>query len=194
MKNETEKQQWLFPEEELDERERVWYFGDYAAGLCLYYLEEFMAHAQIPGQLRPAFERAASALHLFLENEEEQTLDAYFQVLLGLHDWAVCLPAMNAAFMEVDDEAFAQTNIKIACRILPTLKDFAGCTQHIPRYFARVYPDLGDQCRQWDETLRQMIGAFSYLRDFNRSYDRQGLGRAQVGLHLFAEYLQEMYN
>lgn len=94
MQNETEKQQWLFPEEELDERERVWYFGDYAAGLCLYYLEGFMAHAQIPGQLRPIFERAASALHQMLESEELQTRDTYFRVLLGLHDWAVCLPSI----------------------------------------------------------------------------------------------------
>lgn len=195
MKSETEKQTFSFPEEELDDRERVWYFGDYAAGLCLYYLEGFMAHAQIPGQLRPTFEKAASALRLMLESEEEEwSLDTYFQVLLGLHDWAVCLPAMNAAFMEVDDEAFAQANVKVACRILPALKDFAGCAQHPPRYFARVYPDWGEQCLQWDETLRQMIEAFSYLRDFNQKYDREGLGKAQVGLHLFAEYLQEMYN
>ena len=88
----------------------------------------------------------------------------------------------------------SQANVKVACRILPALKDFAGCTQHPPRYFARVYPDWGEQCLQWDETLRQMIEAFSYLRDFNQKYDREGLGKAQVGLHLFAEYLQEMYN
>lgn len=195
MKNETEKQQWLFPEEELDDRERVWYFGDYAAGLCLYYLEGFIAHAQIPGQLRPTFERVASALHLMLESEEEQqTLDTYFQVLFGLHNWAVCFPAMNVAFMEVDDEAFAQANIEVARQILPVLKEFAGCTQHPPVYFCRIYLELKDQCDQWDKTLLQMIGAFEYLLDSRQKYDREMFGKAQIGLHLFAEYLQEMYN
>lgn len=37
MKGEIRKQTFSFPEEEWDERERVYYFGDYVAGLCLYY-------------------------------------------------------------------------------------------------------------------------------------------------------------
>lgn len=52
-----ENMQHIFPCSELDERERVWRFADYAAGACVSLLESFMRHAQIPEQLKPTYER-----------------------------------------------------------------------------------------------------------------------------------------
>ena len=58
-----ENMQHIFPCSELDERERVWRFADYAAGACVSLLESFMRHAKIPEQLKPTYEEAAFALH-----------------------------------------------------------------------------------------------------------------------------------
>ena len=71
MGNDVNKQQPAFPGEEMDEREQVWYFADYAAGICLHYLEGFMQHAEIPEQLRPTYDEAAFALRHVLEEEDE---------------------------------------------------------------------------------------------------------------------------
>ena len=49
MKGEIRKQTFSFPEEEWDERERVYYFGDYVAGLCLYYWRDSWLMLKSPG-------------------------------------------------------------------------------------------------------------------------------------------------
>lgn len=124
-----ERKQHTFPGEELDERERVWRFADYAAGACVSLLEGFMRHAQIPDQLKPTYEEAAFALHYILDNQQEEeniNLETCARVLFGLHHFALCLPFLNAEYIAVDDEDYAQTNRLIAKRILPVLKDFAA--------------------------------------------------------------------
>lgn len=192
-----ENMQHIFPCSELDERERVWRFADYAAGACVSLLESFMRHAQIPEQLKLTYEEAAFALHYILDNpqEEENTdLETCERVLFGLHHFAICLPYLNAEYMTVDDEDYAQTNLLIAKRILPVLKDFAARTQHPPGYFCRIYPEVEDQCAHWDAALQEMIFAFEYLTEPAKYHNEQSIKRMQIGLHLFAEYLQEMYN
>ena len=151
----------IFPCSDLDRRERVWYFADYAAGACLPLLEGFMRHAR---------------------------------VLYGLHHFAVCLPFLNAEYMFVDDEDYAQTNRQMARRILPALRAFADHTQFPPAYFSRIYMDLEDECAHWDAALNEMIFAFECLEDPARHHNEPSLKRMRTGLHLFAEYWQEMYN
>lgn len=48
MKEEMKKQTVTFPGEELDERERVWYFGNYAAEVCLPLTEGFVRTHRFP--------------------------------------------------------------------------------------------------------------------------------------------------
>lgn len=195
MENNVKKQQSAFPGEEMDERGQVWYFAEYAAGICLHYLERFMQYAEIPDQSRLTYDEAAFALHYVLENEDEHPdVDTCVRVLTGLHSFAICLPFMNADYTPVDDERYAQANCEIARRIFPALQRFAGCTQHPPYYFCRIYPEWKDQCEQWDKTLGQMIEAFEYLVHPERSHDKEKIRKMEIGLHLFAEYLQEMYN
>lgn len=195
MENEVKKQQSTFPDEEMDEREQVWYFAEYAAGICLHCLEGFMQHAEIMEQLRPTYDKAAYALHYVLENEDEHPdVDTCVRVLTGLHCFAICLPFMNADYIPVNNERYAQANCEIACKILPALKRFAGWTQHPPYYFCRIYPEWKDQCEQWDKTLRQMIEAFEHLANPKQGHDREEIRKTEIGLHLFSEYLQEMYN
>lgn len=192
-----ERQQHTFPGSDWDERERVWRFADYAAGACVSLLEGFMRHAQIPDQLRPTYDEAAFALHYILDNRQEgelADLETCARVLFGLHHFAICLPFLNAEYIAVDNEDYAQTNRLIAKRILPVLKDFAKCTQHPPGYFCRIYPDIKDQCAHWDAALQEMIFAFEYLTDPTKHHHESAIKRMQTGLHLFAEYLQEMYN
>lgn len=189
--------QHTFPGEELDKRERVWRFADYAAGACVSLLEGFMRHAQIPDQLKPTYEEAAFALHYILDNQQEEenvNLETCARVLFGLHHFAICLPFLNAEYIAVDDEDYAQTNLLIAKRILPVLKDFAAHTQCPPSYFNRIYTDIKDQCAHWDATLQEMIFAFEYLTEPAKYHNERDIKRMQTGLHLFAEYLQEMYN
>lgn len=197
MKEEMKKQTVTFPGEELDERERVWYFGDYAAGVCLSLVEGFMQHAQIPEKLKPVYGKAIYALRYILRNDNEYPdADTYVEVLMGLHCLAECLPALNAEYITVDshDEIYAQANRLIARRILPALRNFAVCTQFPPNYFCRIYMDIRDQCLHWDAALKEMIFAFEYLENPARYHNEQSIKRMQTGLHLFAEYLQEMYN
>lgn len=195
MENDMKKQQSAFPGEEMDEREQVWYFGDYAAGICLHYLEGFMRHAEIPERLRSTYDDAVFALRHVLEDEEEHPeVDTCVRVLTGLHSFAVCLPFMNVDYISVGDEQYTQANRKIAGRILPALQRFAGCTQHPPYYFCRIYPEWKDQCNQWDKTLKQMIEAFEYLANPKQRYNKEKIRKMEIGLHLFAEYLREMYN
>ena len=196
MENNVEKQQ-SFPGEEMDERERVWYFGDYAAKVCLVLVEGFVRHAQIPEQLKPSYDKAIHALRYILENDNEYPdIDTYVQIRLELHYLPDCLSVLNVEYIAVDnnDEIYAQANRQIARRILPALRDFAACTQFPPDYFCRIYPELRDQCRQWDATLQEMIFAFEYLENPAKYHNEQSIKRMQIGLHLFAEYLQEMYN
>lgn len=197
MKNERQKQSAAFPGEELDERERVWHFGDYAAGACLSLLETFMQHAQIPQKLKPDYEKAASALRQMAQDDEREKqtdLETCVQMLIGLHHFADCLPFMNKDYVEVDDEACAQANRLITQRILPALKDFACRTQFPPDYFCRIYTDIEDQCKHWDTALQEMIFAFEYLANPPKVHKKNDIKRMQTGLHLFAEYLPEMYN
>lgn len=195
MENNVKKQQSAFPGEEMDEREQVWYFGDYAAKICFSFVERFVRHAQIPENLKPAYDKAIFALRYVLEDEDEHLeVDTCVRVLTGLHSFAVCLPFMNADYVPVDDERYAQANCEIARRILPALRRFAGCTQHPPYYFCRIYPEWKDQCDQWDKTLGQMIEAFEYLANPERKHGKEKIRKMEIGLHLFAEYLQEMYN
>lgn len=195
MENNVKKQQSAFPGEEMDEREQVWYFGDYAAKICLSFVEGFVRHAQIPENLKPVYDKAIFALRYVLEDEDEHPdVDTCVRVLTGLHSFAICLPFMNADYVLVDDERYAQANCEIARRILPALQRFAGCTQHPPYYFCRIYPEWKDQCDQWDKTLGQMIEAFEYLANPERRHDKEKIRKMEIGLHLFAEYLQEMYN
>ena len=195
MKDEQKQGMISFPEEEMDEREQVWYFAEYAAGVCLHYLEGFAQHAEMPEQLRAMRDEAVFALRYVLENEDEYPeVDTSVRVLRGLHSFAVCLPFMNADYIPVDDERYAQANCEIARRILPALKRFAGCTQHPPSYFCRIYPEWKDQCDQWGKTLLQMIGSFECLANPERKCDKEEIRKMGIGLHLFAEYLQEMYN
>lgn len=192
-----EEKQYTFPGEEMDKRERVWRFADYAAGASVSLLEGFMRHAQIPDQLKPTYEEAAFALHYILDNRQEgehADSDTSARVLFGLHHFAICLPYLNAEYTTVDDEDYAQTNRLIAKRILPVLKDFAACTQFPPNYFCRIYPDIKDQCAHWDAALQEMIFAFEYLTEPAKYHNERDIKRMQTGLHLFAEYLQEMYN
>ena len=179
----------------MDEREQVWYFADYAAGIYLHYLEGFMRYAEIPEQLRSTYDDAAFALRYVLEDKNEHPdVDTCARVLTGLHSFAVCLLFMNADYTPVDDEQYAQANCEIARRILPALKNFATCSQFPPDYFCRIYPEWKDQCDQWDQTLEQMIGAFEYLANPEREHNKEEIRKIEIGLHLFAEYLQEMYN
>lgn len=197
MKNERQKQSAAFPGEELDERERVWHFGDYAAGACLSLLETFMQHAQIPQKLKPDYEKAASALRQMAQDDEREKqtdLETCVQMLIGLHHFADCLPFMNKEYVEVDDDAYTQTSQQIAQRILPILKDFACRTQFPPDYFCRIYMDMKEQCNHWDAALQEMIFAFEYLANPPKVHEKNDIKRMQTGLHLFAEYLQEMYN
>ncbi len=195
MGNDVNKRQPAFPGEEMDEREQVWYFGDYAAGICLHYLKGFMQHAEIPEQLRPTYDEAAFALRHVLEEEDEHLdVDTCVRVLMGLHHFAVCLPFMNANYIPVNNELYVQANRETAGRILPALRRFAGCTQHPPYYFCRIYPEWKDQRDQWNKTLKQMIEAFEYLANPKQRYNKEKIRKMEIGLHLFAEYLREMYN
>lgn len=197
MEEEMKKQTVTFLGEELDERERVWYFGDYAAGVCLPLTEGFVRHAQIPEKLKPAYDKAVYALRQMLKDDkgkEQADLEECVRTLIGLHHFADCLPFMNKEYVEVDDDAYAQTSQQIAQRILPVLKDFACRTQFPPDYFCRIYMDMKDQCNHWDEALQEMIFAFEYLAYPHKVHEKSDIKRMQTGLHLFAEYLQEMYN
>ena len=188
----------IFPCSDLDRRERVWYFADYAAGACLPLLEGFMRHARIPDGLRAACEEAVFAhRHILDRNEQDDRptdAETASRVLYGLHHFAVCLPFLNAEYMFVDDEAYAQTNRQMARRILPALRAFADHTQFPPAYFSRIYMDLEDECAHWDAALNEMIFAFECLEDPARHHNEPSLKRMRTGLHLFAEYWQEMYN
>ena len=180
-----------------DERKCVWYFADYAAGVCLSLLEGVMRHAQIPNQLKPTYEEAVFALHYILDNQQEEkeaNQETCARVLFGLHHFALCLPFLKAEYIAVDDEDYAQTNLLIAKRILPVLKNFAERTQCPPSYFNRIYTDFKDQCAHWDAALQEMIFAFEYLAEPAKYHGEKAIRRMQIGLHLFAEYLQEMYN
>ena len=197
MKEEMKKQTVTFPGEELDERERVWYFGDYAAGVCLPLTEGFVRHAQIPEKLKPAYDKAVYALRRMLKDDkgkEQVDLEECVRRLIGLHHFADCLPFMNKEYVEVDDDAYTQTSQQIAQRILPVLKDFACRTQFPPDYFCRIYMDMKEQCNHWDAALQEMIFAFEYLANPPKVHEKNDIKRMQTGLHLFAEYLQEMYN
>lgn len=192
-----EREQHTFPGSDWDKRERVWRFADYAAGACVTLLEGFMRHAQIPDHLQSTYDEAAFALHYILDNQQEgehADLETCTRVLFGLHHFAVCLPFLNAEYIAVDDEDYAQTNRLIAKRILPELRAFADHTQFPPNYFCRIYMDIKDQCAQWDAALQEMIFAFEYLVEPARYHNERAIKRMQIGLHLFAEYLQEMYN
>lgn len=195
MKNETEKHTLSFSCEEMDARERIWYFNDYAAELCLTVLEGFICHTKIPTMLRGTYEEARFALRFLLENEEEQVdMQTCVRVQMGLHSFAICLPFMSADYLQVDDDAYAQASSEIACRLLPVLKDFAGCSQFPPAYFCRIYMDEREQCREWDEALWKMIEAFEYLACPEQGHDKEKIRKMEIGLHLFAEYLPEMCN
>ena len=175
MKNERQKQSAAFPGEELDERERVWHFGDYAAGACLSLVEGFMQHAQIPEKLKPVYGKAIYALRQMLKDDKEKEqvdLEECVRTLIGLHHFADCLPFMNKEYVEVDDDA----------------------SQFPPDYFCRIYMDMKEQCNHWDAALQEMIFAFEYLANPPKVHEKNDIKRMQTGLHLFAEYLQEMYN
>lgn len=185
---------------EWNERNRICFFAEYAAEVCVSCLEEFMRHAQIPEEYRHAYDEAVFALRFVLEcdyDEDENgdgsdlSIETVARVLYGLHEFATVLPFLNADYMQVDDENYAQTSQLLAKRILPVLKDFADRTQSLPLYFCRIYTHKKEQCDRWDAVLQEMIFAFTCLAE-PENLHRQDIKRMQVGLHLFAEYLQEM--
>lgn len=136
-------------------------------------------------------------MHYILDNQQEEkeaNQETCARVLFGLHHFALCLPFLKAEYIAVDDEDYAQTNLLIAKRILPVLKNFAERTQCPPSYFNRIYTDFKDQCAHWDAALQEMIFAFEYLAEPAKYHSEKAIRRMQIGLHLFAEYLQKMYN
>ena len=62
------------------------------------------------------------------------------------------------------------------------------------RLLLRIYTDIEDQCKHWDTALQEMIFAFEYLANPPKVHKKNDIKRMQTGLHLFAEYLPEMYN
>lgn len=157
----------------------------------------FRADAQIPEKLKPVYDKAIYALRQMLKDDKEKEqvdLEECVRTLIGLHHFADCLPFMNKEYVEVDDDAYTQTSQQIAQRILPILKDFACRTQFPPDYFCRIYMDMKEQCNHWDAALQEMIFAFEYLANPPKVHEKNDIKRMQTGLHLFAEYLQEMYN
>lgn len=55
-----------FLEAQWNDSLRVWQFSDYATGACLSLLEEFMAHSEMPEDLKRSCNEAISALHYIL--------------------------------------------------------------------------------------------------------------------------------
>lgn len=196
MRNKTDNF-YPFPEAEWDKRKRVWYFADYAAGACLSLLEELMLYAEMPEDLKRSCKEAASALHYILDENAETDhpdIETCIRLNTGLHSLATCLPFLNEEYIQIKEDKLARTSSLIAERILPVLQDFADCTQFPPNYFRRIYPDLKDECEQWDAVLQEMIYAFTYLAAPPDKPNKEAIRRMQIGLHFFAEYLPEMYN
>lgn len=135
-------------------------------------------------------------IYLLKEDNEKDSpdLNTCFRINTGLHGLATYLPFLNEEYIKIKEDRLVQTSSLIAKRILPALQDFANCTQFPPNYFGQIYPNLEDECKQWDAVLQEMIYAFTYLAAPPDKSNKEAIRRMQIGLHLFAEYLPEMYN